>query len=148
MPCRFRSSLSVAALSSRHRVPWFWWIPGSRTRFIFARFDGWFAGVERRALKLGDYSVSGLEDVRLMAEHPHRQVVITSALSQVKSPYSNSRTDPNRIMQILIAALAGLQVPFVCSETHELGEELVGSYLKQVHLLPLVEDEGLRSLSD
>jgi hypothetical protein len=64
-----------------------------------------------------------------MAEHPHRQVVITSALSQVKSPYSNSRTDPNRIMQFLIAALAGLQVPFVCSETRELGEELVGSYL-------------------
>src|SRR5450756_1398191 len=30
--------------------------------FDFARFQGWFSGVERRALKLGDYSISGLED--------------------------------------------------------------------------------------
>ena len=31
--------------------------------FDFSRFDGWFAGVEKKALKLGDYSVAGLEDV-------------------------------------------------------------------------------------
>lgn len=72
--------------------------------------------------------------LRLMAEHPHRLLVITSALSQVKSRYSRSRIDPNRIMQFLIAALAGIRMPFVRSETHELGEELVGSYLYQVHL--------------
>jgi hypothetical protein len=72
--------------------------------------------------------------LRLMAEQPRRLLVITSALSQVKSPYSKSKIDPNRIMQFLIAALAGLQVPFVCSETHELGEELVASYLYQFHL--------------
>ena len=35
--------------------------------------------------------------------------------------------------QFLVAVWAGLQVPFVCSETNELGEELVGSYLYQVH---------------
>jgi len=133
--------------------------------FDFTRFAGWFAGVEKRALKLGDYSIAGLEDIcaverkdlsdlvhsctvarsafidrlRLMAEYPHRLIVITSALSQVKSPYSHSKIDPNRIMQFLIAALAGLQVPFVCSETHELGEELVASYLYQVHLYHWLE---------
>src|ERR1035441_10077922 len=31
--------------------------------FDFSRFQGWFSGVERRALKLGDYSISGLEDI-------------------------------------------------------------------------------------
>src|SRR5664280_707452 len=31
--------------------------------FDFSRFQGWFSGVEHRALKLGDYSISGLEDV-------------------------------------------------------------------------------------
>ena len=133
--------------------------------FDFTRFAGWFAGVEKRALELGDYSIAGLEDIcaverkdlsdlvhsctvarsafidrlRLMAAHPHRLIVITSALSQVKSPYSHSKIDPNRIMQFLIAALAGLQVPFVCSETHELGEELVASYLYQVHLYHWLE---------
>jgi len=30
--------------------------------FDFSRFEGWFAGVEKKALKLGDYSVAGLED--------------------------------------------------------------------------------------
>src|SRR5437870_11196912 len=31
--------------------------------FEFPRFSGWFAGIERKPLKLGDYSVAGLEDV-------------------------------------------------------------------------------------
>ncbi len=31
--------------------------------FDFSRFEGWFAGIEKKALKLGDYSVAGLEDV-------------------------------------------------------------------------------------
>lgn len=31
--------------------------------FQFYRFGGWFAGIERKALKLEDYSVAGLEDV-------------------------------------------------------------------------------------
>lgn len=31
--------------------------------FSFSRFRGWFAGIKRKALKIGDYSVVGLEDV-------------------------------------------------------------------------------------
>jgi hypothetical protein len=51
--------------------------------------------------------------------------------------------------QFLIAVLAGLQVPFVCSETNELGEELVGSYLYQIHLYHWLESNDYgRSLSD
>jgi len=61
-------------------------------------------------------------------------LVITAPLSQVKSPYAHSGANPNQITQSLIATLAGLQVPFLCTETHELGEELVASYLYQVHL--------------
>jgi ERCC4-type nuclease len=73
--------------------------------------EGWFGGVERRALKLGDCSIAGLEDVcvaerkdlsdlvrsftveravfvtrlRQMAKYPHCLRVVASALSQVKS---------------------------------------------------------------
>jgi ERCC4-type nuclease len=127
--------------------------------FDFSRFAGWFAGIERKALKLGDYSIAGLEDscvverkdlvdlihscttergvfvdrLRKMAQYPHRLLLVTSALSQIKSPHAHG-VSPNRITQSLIAILAGLQVPFLCSETHELGEELVASYLYQVHL--------------
>jgi ERCC4-type nuclease len=125
-----------------------------------SRFTGWFAGIERKALALGDYSIAGLEDeciverkdladlvhsltsdrsvfisrLRRMAGYPHRPLVITAALSQVKSPYTFAAVDPNRILQSLIAVLAGTGVPFLCTETHELAEEVVASYLYQVHL--------------
>ncbi len=29
----------------------------------FSRFEGWFAGIERKALKLRDYSIAGMEDI-------------------------------------------------------------------------------------
>ena len=143
--------------------------------FNFSRFEGWFAGIEKKALRLGAYSVAGLEDtcvverkdlsdlvhsctvernafikrLRLMAAYPHRLLVVTSTLSQVKSPYPYTSVDPNRTTQFLVAALAGLQVPFICSETHALGEELVGSYLYQVHLYNWLESNDYgRFLAD
>jgi ERCC4-type nuclease len=136
--------------------------------FSFARFRGWFAGVEKRPLKVGDYSMTGLEEIctverkdlsdlvhslsvercafvdrlRQMSRYPQRLLVITAALSQVKSRYEHSRANPNQITQSLIAALAGLQVPFLCVETHELGEEIVASYLYQVFLYHWLETNG------
>jgi ERCC4-type nuclease len=130
-----------------------------------SRFEGWFAGIEKRALKLGDYSIDGLEDVcvverkdlsdlihscttdrlvfinrlRRMAQYPHRLLLVTSTLSEIKSPHPYAGVNPNGIMQSLIAMLAGLQVPFLCSENHELGEELVASFLYQVHLYHWLE---------
>lgn len=143
--------------------------------FDFSRFAGWFAGMERRALKLGDYSIAGLEQacvverknlsdlahscsterrvfverLKRMAEYPHRLLVVTSGLSQIKSRNFQAWTDPNRILQSLLAMLAGLQVPFVCTDTHELGEELVASYLYHVHLYHWLESNDYgRFLSD
>jgi len=77
--------------------------------------------------------------LRLMAQCPHRWLVITDTVSQVKSPYPRTSVSPNWITQSLIAVLAGLQVPFLCTETHELGEELVASYLYHVHLYHWLE---------
>lgn len=131
----------------------------------FSRFDGWFAGIERKALRLGDYSVAGMEGIcvverkdlsdlvhscttdrcvfinrlRQMAQYPHRLLLVTSTLSLIKSPYTHSAGKPNQVTQSLIAVLAGLQVPFLCSETHELGEEIVASYLYQIHLYHWLE---------
>lgn len=143
--------------------------------FSFARFRGWFAGVEKKPLKLGDYSIHGLEEIcvverkdlpdlvhsftvqrsvfvdrlRQMSCHPQRLLVITAALSQVKSAYPHSKANPNRITQSLLAALVGLGVPFVCVETHELGEEIVASYLYQAFLYNWLEVNGYgRQLAD
>jgi ERCC4-type nuclease len=91
--------------------------------FDFSRFEGWFAGIERRALKLGDYSIAGLEDhcvverknladlvhsfttertafvnrLRLMSRCPHRLLVITAVLSDLKSPQMCIGGSPNQI---------------------------------------------------
>ena len=125
--------------------------------FDFSRFQGWFSGIERRALKLGDYSIAGLEDLcvvertafvarlRRMAEYPHCLLVVTAALSQVKSPYPHSAVNPNQIAQSLIAVLAGLGITFICTETHEMGEEILASYLYQVHLYHWLEENGFGS---
>jgi hypothetical protein len=77
-----------------------------------------------------------------MAEYPHRLLVISAALSQVKSPYLHSAVNPNQITQSLIAVLVELRVPFVCTETHEMGEEILASYLYQVHLYQWLEENG------
>jgi ERCC4-type nuclease len=134
----------------------------------FRRFKGWFAKIEHRALPLGDYSVAGMEDscvverkdladliqsltdnrpvfvnrLRRMSALPHSLLVITAPLSQIKSEYPYRRTSPNRITQSLVAILAGLRVPFICTETHELGEEIVASYLYQTFLYDWLECNG------
>jgi len=154
---QLRTPRPVVIVDTREQVP-----------FSFSRFRGWFAGVEKRTLNLGDYTVAGLEEVcvverkdladlvqsfttgravfverlRQMSRYPHRLLVITTALSQVKSRYEHSPANPNQITQSLIAALVGLQVPFLCVETHELGEEIVASYLYQVHLYRWLETNG------
>jgi len=136
--------------------------------FDFSRFEGWFAGVEKKALQLGDYSIAGLEDtcvverkdladlvhsltaaravfvsrLKKMSVYAHRLLVITATLSSIKSPYAFSHCNPNHIMQALIALLAGWGVPFVCAETHELGEEIIASYLYQLHLYYWLEVNG------
>lgn len=66
-------------------------------------------------------------------------LVVTASLSEVKSPYGGTSISPNRITQSLIACLAGLGVPFLCVETHKLGEEIVASYLYQVFLYHWLE---------
>ncbi len=143
--------------------------------FSFERFSGWFSGIEKRSLAIGDYAIAGLEDVcvverkdlndlarsfhmerpnfiarlRRMSIFPDRLLIIVAALSQVKSRYEHSPANPNQITQSLIATLAGLRVPFLCVETHELGEEIVASYLYQAHLYHWLEANGhSRRLAD
>lgn len=154
---QLHTPLPVALVDTREQNP-----------LSFRRFKGWFAGVENRALRLGDYSVSGLEDscvverkdladlicsftdnrsvfvarLRRMSQLPHSLLVVTAPLSQIKSPYPYRRVNPNRVTQSLVAVLAGWRVPFVCTETHELAEEIVASYLYQTFLYDWLERNG------
>lgn len=154
---QLRTPLPVAIVDTREQNP-----------LSFRRFKGWFERIEYRALPLGDYSVAGMEDsviverkdlgdlihsfcdcrsifvkrLQRMSEVPHSLLVITAPLSQIKSEYPYRRVSPNKITQSLIAVLAGLRVPFICTETHELGEEMVASYLYQTFLYDWLERNG------
>lgn len=143
--------------------------------FSFRRFKGWFQKIEHRALKVGDYSVKGMEEtcsverkdladliqsfttnravfiarLRRMAEMPHSLLVVTSSLTEIKSEYAYRAANPNRITQSLLAVLTGLRLPFLCTDTHELGEEIVASYLYQTFLYDWLDRNGFgRQLAD
>lgn len=149
--------------------------PREQNPFSFERFHSWFSGIERRPLEIGDYSIAGLEDrcvverkdlndlvrsfhversvfvkrLERMSAFPDRLLVIAAPLSMVKSRYEHSPANPNYITQSLIAALAGLRVPILCVDTHELGEEIVATYLYEVHLYHWLESNGYgRRLAD
>ena len=161
---QLRTPLPVAVVDTREQNP-----------LSFRRFKGWFAKIEYRALPLGDYSVKGMEEtcvverkdladlissfttnrtlfinrLRRMAELPHSLLVVTSSLTQIKSEYPYRAASPNRITQSLIAVLTGLRLPFVCTDTHELGEEIVASYLYQTFLYDWLDRNGYgRQLAD
>jgi ERCC4-type nuclease len=161
---QLRTPLPVAIIDTREQNP-----------LSFRRFRNWFADIEERALPLGDYSVSGMENtcvverkdladliqsfttnrkvfihrLRQMSERPHSLLVVTASLTEIKSEYPYRSANPNRITQSLIAVLAGLRVPFICTETHELGEEIVASYLYQTFLYDWLERNGHgRQLAD
>ena len=154
---QLRTPLPVAIIDTREQNP-----------LSFRRFKGWFAKIEHRALPLGDYSVAGMENscvverkdladliqsfttnrtvfinrLRRMADLPHSLLIVTAPLTEIKSEYPYRAANPNRITQSLIAVLAGLRVPFICTETHELGEEIVASYLYQTFLYDWLDRNG------
>lgn len=158
---QLRTPKPVAVVDTREKNP-----------FTFDRFHGWFSAIDKRPLPVGDYSVGGLEDkcvverkdlndllrsfhverapfvarLKRMREFPDCLLVITAPLSRVKSRYEYSPAHPNQITQSLVAMLAGLRLPFLCVDTQELGEELVASYLYQVHLYHWLEANGYERL--
>jgi ERCC4-type nuclease len=154
---QLHTPLPVAIVDTREQNP-----------LSFRRFRGWFAKVEYRALKLGDYSIEGMEDtcaverkdladliqsfttnrsvfisrLRRMAELPHSLLVVTASWTEIKSEYPYRAANPNRITQSLIAVLTGLRLPFICTDTHELGEEIVASFLYQTFLYDWLDRNG------
>jgi ERCC4-type nuclease len=161
---QLRTPLPVAIIDTREQNP-----------LSFRRFRGWFKRIEYRALPLGDYSVAGMESscvverkdladliqsfttnraifvsrLRRMSRLPNSLLVVTAPFGEIKSEYPYRAANPNRITQSLIAVLTGLRLPFLCTESHELGEEIVASFLYQTFLYDWLDSNGHgRYLSD
>jgi hypothetical protein len=81
--------------------------------------------------------------------HFHKTAATNVAIP-TPSPAHHEQLEPDQVAlfpwrqskpnhTILDCHAAGLQIPSLCSETHELGEEIVASYLYQVHLYRWLE---------
>jgi ERCC4-type nuclease len=109
---QFRTPRPVILVDTREQTP-----------FDFSRFEGWSAGIEKRPLKVGDYllhcgtrgplverknfadlihSLTTERSVfvgrlRLMSRYSNRLLVVTAALSDVKSSPTCIGANPNRV---------------------------------------------------
>jgi len=149
---QLRTPLPIAIIDTREQNP-----------LSFRRFRSWFSKIEYRALPIGDYSVQGMESscvverkdladliqsfttnraVFVKRLQRHSLLVVTAPLTEIKSEYAYRAANPNRITQSLLAVLTGLRLPFICTETHELGEEIVASYLYQTFLYDWLDRNG------
>jgi len=70
-----------------------------------------------------------VDRLRLESRCLRRLLLIPAALSDVKSPTGCIGGSPNRITPSLIAILAGMGIPFLCSETAK-------GFLENHELLP------------
>lgn len=136
--------------------------------FDFQPYSHWFAAIKKAPLKLGDYTIEGMEDccvverkslsdlvrsfqqerdvfvsrLRRMAEYPDRLLVVDAPLSEVRSRYEYSPANPNQVTQSLMAVEVGLRVPTFCAENHDQGAEKVAWYLYLAHLYHWMEENG------
>jgi hypothetical protein len=108
--------------------------------FDFSRFQGWFSGVERRALRLGGYSIARLEEVCVI-ERKNLSDLVCSFTTERNVFFRRLRQMAD-YHHCLPAVLAGLRIPFICTESHEMGEEILASYLYQLHLYHWLEENG------
>lgn len=156
----FRSWLSGAARSSRPRVPASLLTLANKTPSIFPALRVGFPR-SRKSLsnsattlwlawktcvwwnartcpdQVHSFTVERsvfIKRIKLMSGYPHRLLVVKAPLSRIRTPYPHSAASPNRIFQSLLALLAGLNLPALCTDNQNLGEELVTSYLYQIHL--------------
>ena len=105
------------------------------------------SGVAGRAGGRADLGEPGIREI--LERLTHSLLVVTSSLTEIKSEYPYRAANPNRITQSLIAVLTGLRLPFICTDSHELGEEIVASYLYQTFLYDWLDQNGHgRHLSD
>src|SRR6476660_3745177 len=72
---QLKTARPVLLVDTREQVP-----------LDFSRFEGWFAGIERKALKLGDYSIAGMEDICVVERKELPDLVHSCTTERSASP--------------------------------------------------------------
>lgn len=140
--------------------------------FNFSRFSNWIAGEKRQALKVGDYSVEGMEALLVlerktltdlittviqqrtrffkicekMTKYRWRAVLIEASYEDVKSPYGeeyNTSAHPNAVSGTLDALEARFGIPVIYTSCYRpLAEEKAASWLSKHFTYWYLEENG------
>jgi ERCC4-type nuclease len=134
----------------------------------FERFANWFSGTVRKRLKVGDYTILGMEQEIAMerktipdlvnsiiqdrkdfigkcerlSSFKKKCLVIEGTLSEIKTPYENSQAHPNAVLGSLLAAQERWDIPVYFLDEFQLAEEFVASMLSKYHAYRWLEKNG------
>lgn len=140
--------------------------------FDFSQFPNWIADEKRQALKVGDYSVEGMETLLVlerktltdlittviqqrerflkqcekMAKYRWRALLIEASYEDIKSPYEeeyNTLAHPNAVTGTLDALEARFSIPVIYTSRYRpLAEEKAASWLSKHFTYWYLEENG------
>jgi ERCC4-type nuclease len=136
--------------------------------YTFGRFTNWFSGTVRKRLRVGDYTILGMEReiaverktvpdlvnsiiqdrkdfimrCERLATFRKKCLVIEGTLREIKTPYEDSRAHPNAVLGSLIAAQERWNIPVHFLNDFILAEEFVASMLSKYHAYHWLEMNG------
>lgn len=152
----------VVLIDSREQLP-----------FDFSRFPNWIAGEKRKALRVGDYTVEGMEDILIlerkslsdlittlmqnrrsffdgcekMAQYQWRAILVEASYEDIKTVYDDelcTRAHPNAVSGTLDALEAKYGIPVIYTSRHRpLAEEKAASWLSKHFTYWNLEQAGL-----
>jgi ERCC4-type nuclease len=144
-----------------------------RAGYTFERFSKWIAGIERRRLKDGDYTVQGLEQAvtierkaaadavnsvmppqraqflercARMAGYERKAIVIEASYAAMRSSYegfTESRAHPNAVIGSYLAIQERWGIPVYFIDNRELAEEFVAHVLTKYYVRRWLQDANL-----
>ena len=138
--------------------------------YTFGRFTNWFSGSVRKRLKVGDYTILGMEDeiaverktvpdlvnsiiqdrkdfiekCERLSTFRKKCLVIEGTLGAIKTPYEDSNAHPNAVLGSLVAAQERWEIPVYFLDDFLLAEEFVASMLSKHHAYRWLEKNGFR----
>ena len=152
----------VVLVDSREQLP-----------FDFSRFPNWIAGEKRKALRVGDYTAEGMEDLLIlerksltdlittlmqnrlrffdgcekMAQYRWRAILVEASYEDIKTVYDDelcTRAHPNAVSGTLDALEAKFGIPVIYTSRHRpLAEEKAASWLSKHFTYWHLEQAGL-----
>ena len=136
--------------------------------YSFDRFPKWIEKTIRKPLRVGDYTIEGLEDeivierktqedlvncvlqerynfiryCERLSKFPEKYIEIETSLTQLKTPYSWSMGHPNAVVGSLLAIQERWHIPIIFADHFILAEEWTASALSKFYTFHWLQKNG------